>query len=205
MNKLRVVVVADDPLARAGLAGLLVDMPNCDLVQQVSSGQLETVEGNTAVPDLFVWDVGWEPPAELPAWAEWDVPVIALLASEEDAAAIWATGVRALLPRIVDGERLATAVAAVHQGLLIIHPRFAEELLPESTTAPAPLREDLTPREREVLQLLAEGLANKAIARRLAISDHTVKFHVNAIMSKLGAQSRTEAVVRATRLGLILL
>jgi DNA-binding NarL/FixJ family response regulator len=57
----------------------------------------------------------------------------------------------------------------------------------------------------EVLQLLAEGLANKAIAHRLDISDHTVKFHVNAILSKFGAQSRTEAVVRATRLGLILL
>jgi DNA-binding NarL/FixJ family response regulator len=57
----------------------------------------------------------------------------------------------------------------------------------------------------EVLQLLAEGLPNKAIARQLNISDHTVKFHVNAIMSKLNAQSRTEAVVQATRLGLILL
>ncbi|MBI1880571.1 MAG: response regulator transcription factor, partial [Chloroflexi bacterium] len=63
----------------------------------------------------------------------------------------------------------------------------------------------LTPRELEVLQLLAEGLPNKAIARRLDISDHTVKFHVNAILSKLSAQSRTDAVVRATRLGLILL
>jgi two-component system, NarL family, nitrate/nitrite response regulator NarL len=56
-----------------------------------------------------------------------------------------------------------------------------------------------------VLQLLAEGLPNKTIARQLSISEHTVKFHLNAIMSKLGAQSRTEAVVRATRLGLIIL
>jgi DNA-binding NarL/FixJ family response regulator len=57
----------------------------------------------------------------------------------------------------------------------------------------------------EVLRLLAEGLPNKAIAHRLGISEHTVKFHVNALLGKLGAQSRTEAVVRATRLGLILL
>jgi len=63
----------------------------------------------------------------------------------------------------------------------------------------------LTPREQEVLQLLAEGLPNKAIASQLSISEHTVKFHVNAIMGKLGAQSRTEAVTRATRAGLILL
>jgi two-component system nitrate/nitrite response regulator NarL len=65
--------------------------------------------------------------------------------------------------------------------------------------------EDLTPRELEVLQLLAEGLPNKAIGLRLSISEHTVKFHVNAILGKLGAQSRTDAVVRATRLGLIIL
>ena len=63
----------------------------------------------------------------------------------------------------------------------------------------------MTPRELEVLQLLAEGLANKAIALQLDISEHTVKYHVNAIMSKLNAQSRTEAVVRAARLGLIAL
>ena len=63
--------------------------------------------------------------------------------------------------------------------------------------------EDLTPRETEVIQLIAEGMTNKAIAQQLDISAHTVKFHVNAIMNKLAAQSRTEAVVRATRMGLI--
>jgi len=63
----------------------------------------------------------------------------------------------------------------------------------------------LTPREAEVLRLLAEGLANKAIAQRLDISEHTVKFQVNAILRKLDAQSRTEAVIEATRRGLILL
>lgn len=64
---------------------------------------------------------------------------------------------------------------------------------------------DLTPRELEALRLLAEGLPNKTIASRLGISEHTAKFHVNSILSKLGAQSRTEAVTRATRLGLTLL
>jgi DNA-binding NarL/FixJ family response regulator len=65
--------------------------------------------------------------------------------------------------------------------------------------------EELTPRELAALRLLAEGLPNKTIALRLGISEHTVKFHVNAILGKLGVASRTEAVVRATRLGLILL
>ncbi len=65
--------------------------------------------------------------------------------------------------------------------------------------------EPLTPRELDVLELVGEGHSNKAIAGRLGISEHTVKFHVNAILGKLGAGSRTDAVVRATRLGLILL
>ena len=62
---------------------------------------------------------------------------------------------------------------------------------------------EFTPRELEVLRLLAEGLPNKTIASRLGISEHTVKFHINSIMGKLGAQSRTEAVTRAARLGLV--
>jgi len=83
-----------------------------------------------------------------------------------------------------------------------MHPEYVNTLAlvnPRSEADVEPLR------EREVLQLLAEGLPNKIIAARLKITDHTVKFHVNAIMTKLGVQSRTEAVVRATRLGLILL
>ena len=70
-----------------------------------------------------------------------------------------------------------------------------------STSGP----ESLTPREREVLALLAEGLSNKAIADRLDISEHTAKFHVNAVLAKLGVQRRTEAVVRAARMGLVTL
>ena len=112
-----------------------------------------------------------------------------------------------LLLRDIEPEALLATVQAVARGLVVLDPELAAELLPEADEpgAVAPPAEALTPRELEVLQLLAEGLANKAIARRLDISDHTVKFHVNAIMGKLNAQSRTEAVVRATRLGLIIL
>jgi DNA-binding CsgD family transcriptional regulator len=71
--------------------------------------------------------------------------------------------------------------------------------------APDLLAEPLTAREHEVVQLLAQGLSNKAVGERLGISEHTAKFHVNAILTKLDAQTRTDAVVRAARLGLILL
>jgi len=95
-------------------------------------------------------------------------------------------------------------MAAAH-GLVVLDPSLVNPVLEARDPSSASLVEELTPRELEVLGLLAEGLPNKAIARRLGISDHTVKFHVNAVLGKLGAQSRTEAVVRATRLGLILL
>jgi two-component system, NarL family, nitrate/nitrite response regulator NarL len=73
-------------------------------------------------------------------------------------------------------------------------------------TAPPPvLLDPLTPRELEVLRLLSEGLSNKLIAARLGVSEHTAKFHLNAILGKLGAQSRTEAIVQAARLGLVAL
>ncbi len=82
---------------------------------------------------------------------------------------------------------------------------FAGALLRPQPPLPDPLVEPLTPREIEVLQLLAGGLANKEIGSRLGISESTAKFHVNSILGKLGAQGRTDAVVRAVRMGLVLL
>ena len=91
-------------------------------------------------------------------------------------------------------------------GLVVLDPDFVSQF---SVVADSGGRDDieesLTPRELEVLRLLAEGKTNKAIAQELAVSSHTVKFHVTSLMGKLNAQSRTEAVVRATRLGLIAL
>ena len=98
---------------------------------------------------------------------------------------------------------LAAALVAVARGLSVLEGPLASEWL---RPPDAPLAaEGLTPREREVLALLAEGLANKAIAARLGISEHTAKFHVNAILGKLGVENRAEAIVRAARLGLVAL
>jgi two-component system, NarL family, nitrate/nitrite response regulator NarL len=203
MVPLRLLIVADDPLARAGLTGLLADAPDCQVIGQIHSDEIDDML-DTAVPDVVIWDVGWHTAVSHPDWRAYPIPVIALLTDESDVSTIWATGVTALLNRQVDGEKLAAVAGTAVHNLIILDPALAQSLLiPAAATAP--LDDELTPRELDVLQLLAEGLTNKAIAQRLAISDHTVKFHVNAIMSKLAAQSRTEAVVRATRLGLILL
>lgn len=205
---LPLLIVADDPLVRAGLALLLADAPDCIVVGQIDSDALlqhepTAVEVAESGAELLVWDVGWQVDTELPDFAELPVPVVALVNSGEQATAAWAAGARGILTRDMDLDKLATAVQAAAQGLYVVDPALAPRLLPTADSSNETPGETLTPREIEVLQLLAEGLTNKAIARRLAISEHTVKFHVNALLGKLNAQSRTEAVVRATRLGLI--
>jgi DNA-binding NarL/FixJ family response regulator len=132
------------------------------------------------------------------------VPLVALLADASYAPAVWQAGVRALLPRSAPVATLAAALQAAAANLIVLDPRSATSVLVPANGLPDAM-EPLTAREREVLQLMARGMPNKTIARELAISEHTVKFHVNAILSKLGAQSRTEAVVLASRAGLVLL
>jgi len=117
-------------------------------------------------------------------------------------------GVRAVLPRDIAPEQLRAALEAAAAGLVVIHPSELDTVLSATVGPSAPLDELLEPltrREREVLQMLAAGLANKEIAARLAISDHTVKFHVASILGKLGASTRTEAVSAGIRRGLVML
>ena len=216
MPDLRVLIVADDPLVRAGLATLVAQQPDCAVVGQMAA-HVDILAGlRLYQPDVVVWDLGWEPapgPSEAPTALErlaevrdTGQPVVALLPDDRYAALAWAAGVRGLLLRDVDAATLALALPAVARGLVVCDAALVAGLLPARQQPPLiSSAEALTPREQEVLALLAEGLPNKTIADRLHISEHTVKFHVNAILSKLGAQSRTEAVVRATRLGLLLL
>ena len=212
MADLRLLVVAGDPLARAGLTMLLSDQPGLQIVGQVGESEELTAEVEVYRPDVIVWDLGWEPGdsiemvAELAAESEEPgIAIVGLIPDGEQASAVWLAGVGGLLFRDVTIERLYAAIQAVAQGLVAIEPELLADILPTASFEEPALAEALTPRELEVLQLLAEGLANRAIAQQLDISEHTVKFHVNAIMGKLGAQSRTAAVVRATRLGLIML
>jgi two-component system nitrate/nitrite response regulator NarL len=125
---------------------------------------------------------------------------------ETQAAEALTAGARGVVLRSGPPAQLAACLAAVAQELFALSSTVAQALLRPRLAGGAPaLPEALTPRESEVLQLLSLGLANKAIAARLGISDHTAKFHVNAILGKLGVQSRSEAIVRASRLGLVVL
>ena len=210
MAELRAVVIAGDPLARAGLAALL-SQAGCAVVGQVAGDEDLSAQMALYRPDVIVWDMGWDASANLDSnlealadLSEAGWPVVALLPDGSHAAEVWAGRASGLLPRETDGRRLLVALETAVEGFLVLDPGLAGRVMP-ARERPDDLVETLTPREWEVLQLLADGLTNRAIAQRLGISDHTVKFHVNAVLGKLGAQSRTEAVVRATRLGLLLL
>jgi DNA-binding NarL/FixJ family response regulator len=204
----RLIVLADDPLVRAGLAALAATLPDCLVVSQGSADALfDAAAGRLEeTADVILWDAGWKSD-EREAEERLDevVPVLALVPDVESASALWRLGVRGIISRgnnMQDGE-LAAAIVATAAGLVVLAPSLVKRLSLGDAPVEAEPAIDLTPREIEVLTLLTEGLTNKAIARQLTISDHTVKFHVNAILTKLDAQSRTDAVVRATRLGLI--
>ena len=138
-----------------------------------------------------------------------ETPVVLLLeeAAPETVSQFLRLGVRGVLPADSDPRRLAVALQAAARGLLVLTPAEAEAVRPArgSREFPDELVEPLTPREKEVLRLLAAGLSNKEIAGRLQLSEHTAKFHVAAILGKLGASSRAEAVSIGMRHGLILL
>jgi two-component system nitrate/nitrite response regulator NarL len=202
----RLLVVAEDPLVRAGLRTLIESHTWMDIVGQVAPGAGLEQDIASYSPEVVLWDLGWdgERGLEMLSEIEWErLPLVVLLSDESLAPAAWQAGARGLLPREADGESIAAAMAAVLQGLAVIVPEMLSPLMPREAESPGSLTEPLTAREMDVLRLMAEGLPNKAIALQLDISEFTVKFHVNAILGKLGAQSRTEAAMTAARLGLI--
>lgn len=111
-------------------------------------------------------------------------------------------GVRGVIPRDAPGSEIVAAIEAAASGLTVLHPGWLEGALANRVSVGA-RTEALSPREIEVLRLMAEGASNKTIAWRLSISEHTVKFHVNSIFSKMGVASRTEAVMGGLRAGLV--
>ena len=210
----RVLIIAETLLARTGLAAMLGQQPALDVVGQVSGGPSLMKDLTVYRPDVVVIDLGYEPAELLPllaALVESNLPLVALLPDAQSAAIVMNTlslaSAYALLLREGELDLITAAVEAVAAGLVVMDPTLIPHLIPVDENA-SPLDDydqanALTPREDEVLRLLARGLTNRAIAQALEISPNTVKFHVNAILSKLNAQSRTEAVVRATRLGLL--
>lgn len=207
---LRVLVVADNLLVRTGLATLLATRTDLQVVGQVASSATLADDLDVYRPQVVIVDLGYEPAAAIARLEPLnEIPFVALLPTAEFTAALIASldenAIYGVMLRDSSPDMLAAAINAVFSGLIILDPLMATSVIVPDTASLETLDEALTPREAEVLQLLAEGLPNKNIAGRLGISPNTVKFHINAILNKLGVQSRTEAVIRATRLGLVIL
>jgi two-component system, NarL family, nitrate/nitrite response regulator NarL len=192
--------VAEDPLVREALAASLSKESSVRVVERAEDAHVALLdpgapsqEGDRASRARL--DAGLAPVVEL------DIPSVVLAEGESQARAALARGARGAVMRKPDGPRLVAALGAVAAGLTVLD--FA-------LGPPAPAADDvpppqLTAREQEVLELLAGGFSNRRIARRLGISEHTAKFHVNGILVKLSAGTRTEAVVIAARRGLVML
>lgn len=207
---IRVIVVAPGMALRIGLRALLQSVPEI----QVSGEAAALPEAMAQASEADVLLVAGEP-----AWAGMDFPqpaspeelrgLVVLCDQVERAAGLvrtWGRPAWGVLGSDASPEELVAAIQAVNEGLVV----GAPELLARILAAPGEIGNqaneqavELTHREREVLQFLAQGLANKQIGHALGISEHTVKFHVSGIYTKLGATSRTEAVRMGLKQGII--
>jgi two-component system nitrate/nitrite response regulator NarL len=188
---LRVIVAGDHPLKRASLVMRLAAFGDLSVAEADAAGDASRLRGDVILADA----VAIERSA---------TPVVQLVTDGAAAANAVRNGARAVLLHNASLRRIHTTLWAVADGLFIVDDEIAEHVVP-TLRGRVELIEPLTARELEIAGLLARGLTNKEIAQRLAITDHTVKFHLNGILRKLGASSRTEAVVRAARLGVVTL
>jgi len=200
----RVVLVDDHAVVRTGLAQLLTGAGDIDVVGQAGGGaealevvrrtrpavvvmdlQMPGVDGVAATRSILAEDLGAE---------------VVVLTSFSDNARIVAAldaGAVGYLLKDADPEDLIEGIRAVSRGGSPLHPKVARQLLTARQAAPATV--DLTPREREVLDLVREGLANKQVARRLGISERTVKAHLTSVFQRIGVTDRTQAALWAER------
>lgn len=184
MSSIRVWLETRSSVTRAGLETLLQDFAELVFVE------------SAARADVILRE-------DMPSGPDYSTPII-VLTDEPFTSRAFGSGVRAVLARNAPPEQIAAAMHAVAAGLMVAPTEFSSALLVEDTSNEANETMDvLTPRELVALEMLAEGLSNKQIAARMGISDHTAKFHVNSILAKLHAGTRTEAVMRGIRLGLV--
>jgi two-component system, NarL family, response regulator YdfI len=214
---MRVLVLADSAVVRSGLEAMLRDAGRFQPIARGASlnslnlAQAAVWSGGSA-PDVILAEISDRRRLSvLPnAAEERDGPPVVLLVDDltrSDLLRAFGAGARAILRRDAPPQEIFAALEAAAAGLAAIDAEEMHLLLPVAGEAGEheSALEALSPREAEVLALLAKGLANKIIAERLGISEHTVKFHVSAILAKLGAASRTEAVAKGLRDGLLVI
>ena len=218
MEPILVLLADDHTLFRKGLRTLLERMPGLEVVGDVSCGDEALARSRDLVPDVILMDVNMPGLSGIEAARQirGENPHIGivLVTMFDDAESVFAgmrAGARGYVLKEAEPEELGRAIEAAARGEVMLAPKIAEKLLAQfegegregSRTEPELPYAALTQREREVLQLAADGLSNKEIAARLAISEKTAKNHTANIFSKLQVNDRTQAVVLALRRGLV--
>jgi DNA-binding NarL/FixJ family response regulator len=208
---IRVVLADDHPVVRRGLAALLDSVDGVEVVGQAATGREAVREAQLLAPDVVLMDVqmpdldGVEASRRIAA-ASPGVAVLVLTMHDDDETVLAAlrAGARGYLLKGADQEEIRRAVHAVVAGEMIVAPAAAAHVLARlaAPAAPAVPFPELTPREREVLDAMARGRSNGAIAAELGLAAKTVGNHVSTIFTKLGVATRAEAVVAARRGGL---
>ncbi|MGH7506232.1 MAG: LuxR C-terminal-related transcriptional regulator [Longimicrobiales bacterium] len=205
---IRVRIVATSPVVRAGLASILADAPDITVVSEIAP---DDDGGDADVVLLDTGDLDDAGDANLDDEAGRNaVVVLGDHFDPAEAGRLLRAGARGIIDGDATPDAIVAAVHAAAAGLTVVSGAGLESLAGQPvgrgpSHASSSTDQGVTPRETEILRLLAEGLGNKAIARRLGISEHTVKAHVSSILVKLGAGSRAEAVAIGARQGLILL
>src|SRR3954462_14859792 len=214
-ESLRIAVVARDRLSRAGLVALLGAFDDL-IVEELDVDDFLASRIRVMRPDALLADAAPAPPPRvMPPDAlladgdagdlrNLEAAGVVLLDDPSLAAETLANGARGILMRDASPQRIRAALIAASEGIIVIDDALAGAVLQQSRRAHE-LIEPLTARELEVMQLLASGQTNKEIANRLGVTEHTVKFHVNSILGKLGVATRTEAVVHVARLDIVML
>ncbi len=206
LTKVRVLIVSLDRLSRAGLAVELDQQPGLVVVGQISGDEDSSLPLGVYDPDVIVWDVSWETTTasrNLGLLPKNPPPVLILATTEEQTTSARLAGMKAFISRNASPDALAAALNALSHGLVVIDPTVSPGFVASDSNSAPNIATSLAARETDVLKLVAEGFPNKGVVSRLEVSEHTAKFHVHSIMGKLNAQSRTEAVTLATRLGLL--
>jgi len=205
-NRVRVVIVDDHAMLRAGLEQLLAGEPDLDVVGTAGSGDEAITLVRELRPDVVLMDLqmpgtdGVKATREIVTEELSDVLVLTSYSDAERIVGALDAGALGYLLKDAEPDEVLRGIRAVARGESPIDPKAARELLgARRTTSTAAA--DLTPREREVLALVRQGLANKQIARRLAISERTVKAHLTSTFQRIGVVDRTQAALWAERNG----